>query len=133
MVRKTGEGLTLFALDDEKDICFFMEKIFTAMGFNVHTAMTGQAAVNLLKVVRPDIAVLDIYLSKGTMNGIDVLKFIKTQWPRCACLMMTRADDRKLIDQSTALGAVDYLLKPMTLVKVKRAISKITKKLGKGG
>ena len=133
MVEKMGDGLTIFVLDDEKDICYFLREFFSKRGFAVYTALTGQSAVNLLKSVQPDIAILDIYLFKGKMNGIDVLRFIKEKGLKCYCLMVTRADDEKLIHESKELGAVDYLLKPLTLPKVEKAINGIVKMIRKGG
>ena len=133
MIEKMGEGIKIFLLDDESDICFFLKVFLSKRGFAVRTALTGQAAVNLLKKFNPDVAILDIYLSKGKMDGIAVLKVIKEKRPNCQCIMVTRADDKKLIQQAKQMGAVDYLIKPLTLEKVESVIHKIVKKIKKGG
>ncbi len=132
MTEKIGEGLKIFLLDDEKDICHFFKVILVRRGFEVHTALTGQAAVNVIKNFKPDIAVLDIHLAEGKMDGIDVLKAIRKKRPNCRCLMVTVADNENLMKEAKELGAIDYLVKPLTLVNVEGKINKIVKLIRKG-
>jgi len=128
---KIGKGLEILVLDDEKDICFFLKEFFSRRGFNVRTALTGEQAVKLVKKIKPDIAILDIYLYKGKMTGLDVLKFIKQSELKCSCVMVTRADEKETIDQAQKLGADDYLIKPLTLLNVEKALDKVVKKIRK--
>ena len=132
MTQRIDRPLKIFILDDEKDICFFFKEFLVRRGFDVVTALTGVAAVKVLKKEKPDIAILDIYLCKGKMNGIDVLKFIKEEQSNCCCLMVSRADDEKIVNQTKELGAEDYLLKPLMLEKIEKKINKIVLKIKKG-
>ena len=132
MIKQIGEGLTIVVLDDEKDICHFVKEFFIRRGFDVHAALTGKAAIDLVKKVKPDIALLDIRLAKGKMDGIDVLKFIKEKQPQCYCVMVSYVDDKKMIKQLKEIGASDYLLKPLTFEKIENVIKRITKVIRKG-
>jgi DNA-binding response OmpR family regulator len=127
-----GKGLKILILDDEGDIRRFSKEFFQRRGFAVTTASTGQSAISFVKKTRFDIAILDIHLLKGNKSGIDVLKFIREARPDCFCLMLTRDNDQKTMDETTQLGAYDYLVKPLTLKKVETAIKKVVKKIGKG-
>ncbi len=131
MVRKIGEGLKIFVLDDEKEICHFLKEFLERRGFSVHTALTAPAALRVIKKVSVDIAILDIYLLKGKMNGLDVLSFIKEKQSACQCLMVTRADARGLVEKAKKLGVADYLIKPLTLKKIEDAIKRLVKKMRK--
>lgn len=132
MIKKIGEGLTIFVLDDEKDICQFVKEFFIKRGFDVYTALTGKAAINAIKKIQPDIALLDIRLTEKEMTGLDVLKFIREKHPDCCCVMVTYMDDEKIIKQAMEMGAIDYLKKPLTLPEIEKTISKIVKKVRKG-
>jgi DNA-binding response OmpR family regulator len=132
MAVKIGEGLRILLLDDEKDICGFFKDFLVKRGFEVETALTGPKAKATAKKFKPQIAILDIYLSKDDVNGMDVLKYIKEQQPDCCCLMVTRADDPALHEQAMAMGAHDYLVKPLTAQKIETALNKVAKRIGKG-
>ncbi len=131
MIKRIGEGLTIFVLDDEKDICQFVKEFFIKRGFDVYTALTGKAALNAIKKIQPDIALLDIRLTEKEMTGLDVLKFIREKRPECSCVMVSYIDDQSLVDQSAEMGAVDYLRKPLTLPEIEKVINKIVKKIRK--
>jgi len=132
MSEPMGEGLKILVLDDEEDIRHFSKEFFQRRGFSVTTASTGQAAINFSKKTKLDIAILDIHLFKGKKSGIDVLKFIRKSRPECCCIMLTRDNDQKIIDETSKLGACDYLVKPLTLQKVDTAIKKAVKRVRKG-
>ena len=132
MTEKIGEGLKIFLLDDEEDICHFFKEILVRRGFEVQTALTGQEAVDVINKFNPDIALLDIHLAKGKMDGIDVLRIIREQRSNCRCLMVTVADNEEVMDEARELGAIDYLVKPLTFDKVEVAIKKIVKQIRKG-
>ena len=132
MIEKMGKGLKIFLLDDEEDICYFFKEVLVRRGFEVQMARTGTAAVDVIKNFEPHIAVLDVHLAKGKMDGIDVLRVIREQRPNCKCIMVTVADDEKTIKQAKDLGAIDYLVKPLTIDKVEAAINKLVKQIRKG-
>lgn len=129
MTDKMSEGLTIFILDDEKDVCHFVKKFFIKRGFDVYTALTGKAAVNAIKKIQPDIAILDIRLAEKEMTGLDILRLIREKRPECQCIVVSYVDDQKFVDQAMKMGAIDYLRKPLMLTELDKAISKIVKKV----
>ncbi len=132
MTDKVGKGLAILILDDEKDICQFIKEFFIKRGFDVYTALTGKAAVNIIKKVQTDIALLDIRLAEKEMTGLDVLKLIKEKRPECQCIIVSYIDDQKLVDQAMEMGATEYLKKPLTLAEIEKVINRIVKKVRKG-
>lgn len=132
MIEKIGKGLTIFVLDDEKDICHFVKEFFIKRGFDVYTTLTGKAAINAIKKIHPSIALLDIRLGEKKITGLDVLKFVKQERPDCHCVMVTYIDDQNFINQAMEIGAADYLKKPLTLPEIERVINKIVRRIRKG-
>lgn len=128
-----GDGLIIFILDDEKDICQFVKEFFVKRGFEVYTALNSKAAVTTIKKIKPDIALLDIRLADKDASGLDVLKSLKEKHPSCLCVMVTYMDDEKIIKQAMDMGAIDYLKKPLTPAEIEKTINKIVKKTRKGG
>ena len=65
----------LLVVDDEHDICDFVQNFFRERGYTVLTALSGEDALLIVKAEKPDLVLLDIKM-KG-MDGIAALKHIK--------------------------------------------------------
>jgi DNA-binding NarL/FixJ family response regulator len=72
-------------------------------------AGTASAALAGVAALRPDVAVLDVWLPEG--NGVSVCREIRSRWPGVACLMFTAFDDNQALLDSVMAGAAGYLLK----------------------
>lgn len=119
----------LLIIDDEKDICSFQKNIFKRRGFNTFTASSGTKAIALARKVKPDAAILDIHMAKG-LSGIDILKKLLKVIPNCRCIMVTW--DEEKARQAKELGAADFLIKPVELNKLERAVDKALRSLKNG-
>ena len=106
----------LLCVDDEDEITDFLHDYFKEKGFEVYTAKSGELALELLRKNNPDIVLLDIRLSGGPLsNGLDILKEIKKYNTAIKVIMVTGIYNKAVIDQATALGASDYITKPLSL------------------
>jgi two-component system, response regulator, stage 0 sporulation protein F len=106
----------LLCVDDEDEITDFLHDYFKEKGFEVYTAKSGELALELLRKNNPDIVLLDIRLSGGPLsNGLDILKEIKKYNAAIKVIMVTGIYNKTVIDQATALGASDYITKPLSL------------------
>lgn len=128
--------IKVLILDDEKDICKFVKLLFRRKGFLVYSALTKGAAVRIAKKVKPDIALLDIYLKNG-ITGLDTLRQMRKVAPLCKCLMVTWDKAEAMVKKAKELGAVSYLVKPLTIEQllkvVDRAVRQIIKDIRKRG
>ncbi len=75
----------------------------------VGEAENGQQAVELITFLKPDIAILDIRMPK--LNGIEVVRYVKSMSPNTRTLMLTAYDDDEYILALMEAGASGYLLK----------------------
>jgi response regulator NasT len=69
----------------------------------------GDQAVELVRSLRPDLAILDIKMPG--MDGIDAARAISSE-RICGVLMLTAFSQREVIEQARDAGALAYLLKP---------------------
>jgi two-component system response regulator DctR len=88
----------------------------------VGCAPDGEEGLNLAHSLRPDIALLDVFLP--TANGFDVLKELKNQSPETVVIMLSGSDDAASMKQATELGAKGYLTKPFKLGDMRRVLEK---------
>ena len=84
-----------------------------ATAFNVcASAATGDAALESLKTVSPDAAIIDTAL-KG-IDGIKLLDYIKSLRPECVSFVMSEFDDNRIVNSAINHGAIYYFVKPVT-------------------
>jgi DNA-binding NarL/FixJ family response regulator len=72
-------------------------------------ASDGQEAIQLVKTLRPELAILDISMPK--MNGIEACREIRRLDPNLKILVLTMHKDREYLYQAMSAGAQGYLLK----------------------
>lgn len=111
----------LLIIDDEKDICDFEKSYFEKKGFEVLTANTGTAGISTAKSRKPDVAIVDVHLSKG-INGLEVLQELRKLNPECKCIMVTW--DKEKAKEAKELGAAGFVIKPHEIKDLENALKK---------
>ena len=118
----SGVPVTLLVVDDEEAIRNAMRKYLIQQGYEVAVAETGEEALDVLRRQKITGILLDVNLP-GT-NGIDLVPQIMDLEPSVALLMLTAVNDATSAALCMQRGALDYLLKPIDLTHLGRAISR---------
>ena len=108
-------------VDDDLAARELLENFFTKEGFHVVTAQSGPDAIRLARELKPAIVTLDVMMPG--MDGWAVLNQFKAD-PELAdvpVIMVTIVDDRNL---GYALGATDYLTKPIDRERLAAVVRK---------
>jgi len=91
----------------------------------VGAANDGLEAIDLVKELLPDLAILDISIPK--LSGIEVCREIRRLFPSVKILMLTMHKDREYLYQALSAGAQGYLLKEDSDEELFAAIGTIRK------
>jgi DNA-binding response OmpR family regulator len=121
--------LKLLVIDDEEGIVDFVKRIYSRKGFVTFGATDGIAAVEIFQRERPQINLIDIHMPYSPIDGVETLKRIKQIDKEAICIMVTRITEKDKVDESKKLGASAYLLKPLELEELDRAVSEAKQKL----
>ncbi|EGU20044.1 response regulator transcription factor [Vibrio mimicus] len=89
----------------------------------VATASNGLEALELVKLHQPDVVLMDV--SMPIMNGIEATCLIKEEVPNTKVLMLTMHDNREYIMQVMQAGAMGYMLKEISALKMVQAIKTV--------
>ena len=112
--------VTLVVVDDEEAIRSSVRKYLVHQGYEVATAATGEDALALLQRRKITGMLLDVNLPGA--SGIDLVPRVLELEPNLALLMLTAVNDATSAALCMQRGALDYLIKPIDLPVLGRAI-----------
>lgn len=100
----------LLVVDDDHDICECLAQFFSARGFAVTSAFSGEQALDRVTTASPEVVILDILLPG--ISGIEVLRRVKERCPGAKVVMITGLPHLELRGKARAYGACGYVTKP---------------------
>jgi UDP-3-O-acyl N-acetylglucosamine deacetylase len=113
---------TILVVDDEEKIRQSLRGVLSDEGFSVVEAGDGRRARELVDSVRPDLAILDVWLPE--MDGIALLEEIKTSHPDLPVIIICGHANIEAAVRATRLGAADFIEKPFSIDTLLGAIAR---------
>lgn len=93
----------------------------------VHAVNSVKAAIEVLEESRVDLVLLDIFMPEET--GFELLMYIRNQEKEIDIMMISAVHDMGSIKKALQYGVVDYLIKPFTFERFKKALTIYREKL----
>jgi len=109
-ISETAEPVRVMLIDDEVEFLETMQKVLQRRNMIVMTAESGQQALEMLKENSIDVAVLD--LKMPGMDGQEVLRRIKKDYPGVEVIILTGHPSVDSALEVIRLGANEYIKKP---------------------
>ena len=111
----------VLVIDDEASVRSIMRRFLVREGLTVDEAATGEAGLRMARESRPDAITLDVMMPG--MDGWAVLSAIKAdpELSDIPVIMLTIVDDKRM---GFALGASEYLTKPIDREQLRRVLMK---------
>jgi DNA-binding response OmpR family regulator len=105
--------IVIIADDDDVLVALIMRKL-KGLGFVTHSSRDGNHALELIRDLRPDIAILDVMMPG--VDGYQILKTMKadTSTSEIPVIILTSRNTEEDLVKSFGLGAVDYINKPVS-------------------
>ncbi|OQX25658.1 MAG: hypothetical protein BWK80_14405 [Desulfobacteraceae bacterium IS3] len=117
--------LKILILDDSERIVFELKTFFQDLDYIVFESLTPSQAFEILDKNETDIMILDINLPE--MNGLEVLKRVKSRFPDIEVIMITGHGDMEKVIEAMRAGVSDFFNKPFRLVDIQNAIERTRK------
>ena len=118
----------IVVVEDQQVLATVYRNKFTAEGYQVEVASDGEAGLDLINTVKPDLVILDVMLPK--LNGIEVLKKIRanTLFQGLPVLIFSNTGLPGMVEEAWKAGATMVLSKsshsPKQIVESVRAALK---------
>ncbi len=102
------------------------EFIESVKGFRiVGVANNGEEGIALVKKMKPDLVILDIYMPKK--DGTKTLQEFRKQQLKADVIVVSAAKDSETIKLMLQNGAMDYIIKPFKIHRIQQALEKYQK------
>ncbi|XSG74723.1 ANTAR domain-containing response regulator [Herpetosiphon llansteffanensis] len=112
--------IRILLAEDNELVALTMEEYLTDLGYQVvGVARTGTQALELVRQLDPDMAILDVKLPE--LEGTEVAARLYAERPM-PIVMVTAFTDRDTIRKAERAGALGYLVKPVTMEALTPAI-----------
>jgi CheY-like chemotaxis protein/two-component sensor histidine kinase len=123
-------GAKVLVIDDDANVRELVTRVLSRDGFVVITASNGADGLELARESHPDVITLDVMM--GGMDGWSTLTALKAdaQLSDIPVIMLTMVDDR---NRGFALGASDYLTKPIDRKRLSQLLNKFRANKGDTG
>lgn len=116
----------ILIVDDEADIRLLISGILGDEGFNSREAGDSDAALVQLRMRRPNLIILDIWLNNSTLDGIGLLELVKIEFPEIPVIMISGHGNIETAVNAIKNGAYDFIEKPFKadrlLLTIERAL-----------
>ena len=99
----------IIIIEDEKNICSFIEHILEPQGYRVISANTGKEGLQYITSEHPDVILLDLGLPD--MDGLEVLQRLRSWSDVPVIIISARTKEQEKV-AALDLGADDYITKP---------------------
>jgi two-component system alkaline phosphatase synthesis response regulator PhoP len=115
------EDAYILVVDDEGAIRYSISKTLQRVGYQVHTAASGEEALEMMRHQEYDVVLTDIRMPG--LSGVDLLAQIKDQAPDAVVILLTGYASLETAIESLRLGAHDYLVKPSSSQDIRNSVS----------
>jgi DNA-binding NtrC family response regulator len=107
------DKMRVMLVDDEEGFLLTTKKLLERKGIHVITAASGHEALDKLTGESIHVVILDVKMPG--MDGVAVLKAIKSRYPLVQVVMLTGHGTVDSALDGLQSGATDYLMKPIDI------------------
>lgn len=115
-------SITILVVDDEEMMRNLLDKILSREGYNIKTVEDGVHALDVLKNEKIDMIISDIKMPR--MNGFELLKNVKKDYPDIGIIIMTAYGDTYTVKDALLLGADEYITKPFKSYEISLVVER---------
>ena len=127
-MRPTGSDILV--VDDEADIRDLVSGLLEDEGHAVRVAANSDEALAAIRARKPSLAILDIWMQGGGLDGLELLEVVKELDPDLPVVMISGHGNIETAVTALKRGAYDFIEKPFKsdrlVVVVERAIEAAT-------
>jgi DNA-binding response OmpR family regulator len=114
----------VWIVDDDEEMNRAIELMLRMLDCEVRSFYNARsAAQTLLTGKTPQLLILDINLPE--VSGLDLLEFLRRrpEWKELPIIMLSSESAESTVDKALLLGADSYIMKPVTIQELEKAMT----------
>ncbi len=119
-------ALDILIVDDEEDIRELVAGVLSDDGYETRTAATAEQALEAYDERRPSLILLDVWLRGSSMDGLELLKLIKSRDANMPVIVFSGHGNIDTAVAAIGQGAVDFIEKPFEAEKLLHLVARGT-------
>jgi len=118
----------ILIVEDTTTIVMVEKMMLAGLGCEIETAPNGVDGLEKVKVIRPDLVLLDIMMPE--MDGIEMCRALKAdpETKAIPVVMVTTKGEPEKMEQAFLAGCDDYVTKPIDKVELTSKVMKYLRK-----
>jgi len=124
----TGNARVLLVEDSEIQRTMLADLV-RLWGYDTETASDGLEALQKIPLFHPKLVISDLQMPR--MGGIELLEVLRSNVPDVACIIVTGDGTLETAETVAALGAIDFLEKPVDPERLRADLLRVA--AGEGG
>ncbi len=120
--------IRILIIDDDKDICEYMQLLLSQSGYEVTAETDARAALELLREEEFHVVILDIMMPE--LNGMELLERIRDFDSDIAIIIFTGYPSVDTAVTSMKYNVSDYIKKPFDVDEFNQTLEKILREKG---
>ncbi|HEV7226481.1 MAG TPA: sigma-54 dependent transcriptional regulator [Pirellulales bacterium] len=113
---------SVLVIDDDRSVLHIFKQIFKDTDVSVLSASAAEEGLSVLAEQKPDVVILDIMLPD--QSGLEMFDQIYRHDSKVPVIFITAGGTSDTAIEAMKLGAYDYLLKPLDIVKVRALVER---------
>lgn len=115
----------IYVVDDDNEIREFLKNLLTDQGYKVHTYSNGIKFFEEIKIIRPNIILLDIMMS--WLDGLNICSTLKNNndYKDIPVILITAYKDKEIEEKIKKSKAEAYIYKPFNIEMFLNTIEKL--------
>ncbi len=112
----------ILIVDDEVSVNNNIKKILSKDGYQIDQAVTKKEAIDKIEEQTYKLVLLDLKIPG--VKGLELLTLIRNKRPETKVIIITGYASQETLEESTKMGAINYLPKPFTPHEIRNATEK---------
>jgi two-component system, NtrC family, nitrogen regulation response regulator NtrX len=117
----------ILILDDSSSIIDSLSDTLSDQGYTTSSALSPEEGLEIISKETIDLVITDICFDNSKKDGIWLVKEIKNKYPTLPCISMSGESDVYKVLNCVKEGALDFIVKPISLPRLYVAISNALK------
>ena len=123
-------GTRVLLVEDDDLTREVLSAALAGNGYNVHTEANGVGVEKVAAIFHPDIALVDLRLGDGNVDGLVVAKRLRSSVGEVPLLFLTGATDTEDVLAAFSAGGDDYVTKPFVMAELLARMQALLRRSG---